>query len=67
VELAGKVFATILADIAAGKQPHQIVAGVRAALISAPTAASITAASAKSSGVVGARCSTQSRRLLPPR
>jgi hypothetical protein len=37
-ELAGKVFATILADIAAGKPEHQIVASVRAVLITAPGA-----------------------------
>jgi hypothetical protein len=36
VELAGKVFATILADVAAGKTPNQMVASVRAALLSAP-------------------------------
>ena len=53
VELAGKVFAAILADVAAGKQPHQIVASVRAALIAAP------AASSKG-------CYTKSRRLRPP-
>jgi len=32
VELAAKVFATILADIAAGKEPHQLTASVRAVL-----------------------------------
>jgi hypothetical protein len=37
-ELAGKVFAAILADIAAGKAEHQIVASVRAVLLTAPTA-----------------------------
>jgi hypothetical protein len=58
VELAGKVFASILADIAAGKQAHQIVAGVRAALVTAPLAS----ARAISAG----RCSTKSRRLRPP-
>jgi hypothetical protein len=57
VALAGKVFSAILADIAAAKPPHQIVASVRAALCAAPTAK-----------VMGARsvCSTKSRRLLPP-
>jgi len=34
VELAGKVFSTILADIAAGKEPHQLTASVRAVLVS---------------------------------
>lgn len=37
VALAGKVFAAILADVAAGKAAHQIVASVRAALVEAPT------------------------------
>jgi hypothetical protein len=57
VELAGKVFAAILADIAAGKQPHQIVASVRATLVAAP---------AVSSTGISARCYTKSRRLRPP-
>jgi len=35
VELAGKVFSTILADIAAGKEPHQLTASVRAVLAAA--------------------------------
>jgi hypothetical protein len=56
VELAGKVFAAILADIAAGKQPHQIVASVRAALVAAPS----------SSKGISARCYAKSRRLRPP-
>jgi hypothetical protein len=56
VELAGKVFAAILADIAAGKQPHQIVASVRAALAATPAARATSAA----------RCSIKSRRLRPP-
>jgi hypothetical protein len=38
VELAGKVFAAILADVAAGKPAHQVVASVRAALVSSPAA-----------------------------
>jgi hypothetical protein len=38
VEVAGKVFAAILADVAAGKEAHQIVASVRAVLVLAPTA-----------------------------
>ncbi len=36
VELAGKVFAAILADVAAGKPEQQIVASVRAALVASP-------------------------------
>jgi len=58
VEMAGKVFAAILADIAAGKEPHQIVASVRAAMVTAPkTKASIGAP---------AVCSTRSHRLVTP-
>jgi hypothetical protein len=59
VDLAGKVFAAILADIAAGKQPHQIVASVRALLVTAPTA--------KSTVKRAAACHTKSRRLMPPK
>jgi hypothetical protein len=50
VESATKVFSSILADLAAGKQPHQIVAGVHAVLGTAPAA-----------------CSTESRRMRPPK
>lgn len=38
VELAGKVFAAILADVATGKPAHQVVASVRAALVASPAA-----------------------------
>jgi hypothetical protein len=38
VSLAGKVFGAILSDLAAGKPAQQIVASVRAALATAPTA-----------------------------
>jgi hypothetical protein len=58
VVLAGKVFGAILADLAAGKAAHQMVASVRAVLVSAPTA--------KPSGAAAARCSSKSRRLRPP-
>jgi hypothetical protein len=58
VALAGKVFAAILADVAAGKQAHQIVASARAALATAPAVRS-TVASAD-------RCRIGSRRLRPP-
>ncbi len=57
VELAGKVFAAILADIAAGKAEHQIVASVRALLSAAPAA--------KMEFSMAARRTT-SHRLLPP-
>jgi hypothetical protein len=55
-ELARKVFAAILADIAAGKQRHQIVASVRVALVAAPS---------RSKGIF-ARCFMKSPRLRPP-
>jgi hypothetical protein len=58
VELAGKVFSAILADVAAGKAPHQIVASVRAAMVMAPAA---------KNGSLAASCSIRSRRLLPPK
>jgi hypothetical protein len=58
VALAGRVFSAILADIAAGKAAHQIVASVRAVLVAAPTA--------KPAGTAAAVCYPKSRRLLPP-
>ena len=38
VDLAGKVFAAILADVAAAKPAHQVVASVRAVLVASPAA-----------------------------
>ena len=58
VELAGKVFGSILSSIAAGKEAHQIVASVRAILVSTPTT--------KPAAALAARCCPKSRRLLPP-
>jgi hypothetical protein len=58
VALAGNVFSAILADLAAGKEAHQVVASVRAVLVRAPTA---TRASA-----LGEVCRPKSRRLRPP-
>jgi hypothetical protein len=58
VALAGKVFSTILADIAAGKTANQLVASVRAVMATAPNA--------KAAGMSGAACNIRSRRLLPP-
>ena len=58
VELAGKVFSTILADIAAGKTANQVTASVRAILATAP--------STKTNGMSAAACNIRSRRLLPP-
>jgi hypothetical protein len=57
-ELAGKVFATILADINARKEAHQITASVRAVLIGAQRG--------KPAAATGAVCTTRSRRLQAP-
>ena len=57
VEAAGRVFASILADIVAGREERQIVASVRAAMISTPKRAKPRAAAA---------CAVGSRRLKPP-
>jgi hypothetical protein len=57
VELAGKVFGAILADLAAGKEAPQIVARVRTLLVAAPAARPRGAA---------ASCSPHSHRLRPP-
>jgi hypothetical protein len=54
VEMAGRVFAAVLADVAAGKQPEQIVTSVRAAML--------PASKARAASV----CQPKSRRLLPP-
>jgi hypothetical protein len=56
--LAGKVFSTILADIAAAKPAHQIVASVRSVLVAAPAT--------KGTGAAATLCYPKSRRLLPP-
>jgi hypothetical protein len=58
VEAAGKVFASILADIVAGKEERQIVAGVRAAMVLTPKYARRRAAASA--------CAIGSRRLRPP-
>jgi hypothetical protein len=58
VELAGKIFATILTDVAAGKTPNQIVASVRAAMVPTP--------GGRSDRFAAAQCSTRSHRLRPP-
>jgi hypothetical protein len=67
VELSGKVFSTILAAVSAGKTAHQIVANVRAVLVSAPIAKAGAPAenTAKASCAPASRCSTKSRRLVP--
>jgi hypothetical protein len=58
VELSGRIFGAILADLCAGKDEHQIAASVRAQLCSAPTASS--------SAVSNKYCGAQSRLLVPP-
>ena len=58
VALAGKIFAAILSDVAAGKPPEQIVASVRAAMPPAMRARAIKPA---------AICRPKSKRLLPPK
>jgi hypothetical protein len=58
VELAGKIFSAILTDVAAGKPEHQIVASVRAVLVSAPNV--------RRSGAARTVCSNKSKRLRPP-
>ena len=57
VDLAGKIFSTILADVAAGKEANQIVASVRAVMVTAPAARKAVASAAV--------CYTKSHRLLP--
>jgi hypothetical protein len=54
--IAGRVFASILGDIATGKAANQIVANVRALLVAAPATKMATAS----------LCYPKSRRLLPP-
>ncbi len=56
VDLAGKVFSTILADIAAGKEANQIVASVRAVMVTTPAARKAVASAAA--------CYSKSHRLL---
>jgi len=54
-ELVGRVFASIIGDLNAGRQPEQIMANVRAAML--------PVANAKAPTV----CSPKSKRLLPPK
>ena len=58
VALAGRVFAEILSDIAAGKTANQITASVRAILSSAPNT--------NAAALAVAACSIRSRRLAAP-
>jgi hypothetical protein len=71
VELSGKIFSTILTAVSTGKTAHQIVANVRAVLVSAPGAKpaaateKATIAIASGASTPASACSTKSRRLLP--
>lgn len=60
VDLAGKIFSSILADVAAGKTEHQITAGVRAVLVT-------SSPKAKAMRTSAAACSVTSHRLQAPR
>ena len=55
VELVGRVFASLISDLAAGRHPDQIAANVRAATHTVPKPA------------VAKVCKPGSKRLLPPR
>ncbi len=57
IELAAKIFSSILADVAAGKPAQNTVANVRTMMV--------LATAMKPRGAA-ARCSIKSRRLLPP-
>jgi hypothetical protein len=61
VDLAGKIFAAILADLAAGKAAHQIVASVRAVMVGVPAGRV-----GKMPTVHGTACSIGSHRLVLP-
>lgn len=61
VDLAGKIFAAILADLAAGKAAHQIVASVRAIMVGVPAGRV-----GKIPTVQRAVCSIGSHRLVLP-
>lgn len=53
-ELVGRVFAAIVADLTAGRQPEQVMANVRAAMLPVST------------GKAPALCQPKSKRLRPP-
>jgi hypothetical protein len=54
-ELVGRIFASMVSDLAAGRQPEQMMANVRAAML--------PVSHAKAPAV----CSPKSKRLLPPK
>jgi hypothetical protein len=64
VDMAGKIFAAILADLAAGKAAHQITASVRAVMVATPAGGG--AKMAKMPTVGRPVCSIGSHRLVPP-
>jgi hypothetical protein len=66
VAAAGNIFSVILADLAAGKTPNQIVANVRASMVSMPTTRPQGASPATRNGKSAGSCSLRSRPLLPP-
>ena len=53
-ELVGRIFASIISDLAAGRQPEQMMASVRAAMLPVSNAKAPTV------------CAPKSKRLLPP-
>jgi len=53
-ELVGRVFASIISDLSAGREPEQVAANIRAAMVPA------------SRPLAPAVCSPKSKRLLPP-
>ena len=53
-ELVGRIFAAMVSDLAAGRQPEQMMASVRAAMLPVSNAKALTA------------CAPKSKRLLPP-
>ncbi len=54
-ELVGRIFGTMVADVAAGRQPEEMMANIRAAMLPAARPASSPV------------CQPKSKRLLPPR
>ena len=58
LRLAGNIFSAIVADLAAGKEEHQILASVRAAMVSVPR---------PNRAISPAACSPKSHEFRPPR
>jgi hypothetical protein len=67
VELGGRVFAAIVADLAAGHTEHQMIASIRAVLTVAPDPSSQGATgNSAATGSAAPVCTTKSHRLTPP-